>query len=372
MGLTLSKNREFESYKLIQLIQGKKESTIILCSECFKDEGLKLSASQIGLENDDLCNNCGSSVGRKLDKNLISKLAHRFFVWGTLHRCEYGAAPIIQFNEHQETSINAAPWFKDDIGLIEKSIGVGFFHYGPRLWMVGEVEPLKELQEVESRTVTIQRILKEYPALNFEPGEKFYRIRSGLRNPENSCEYDSPPNEYSGKGRLDSQDLSVLYGSQDLQVCIHECRVTAEDELYVATLKPTRRLKLLDLSEVLQEDTTEFESLDMAVHMLFLASEHSYEISRDIACAANAAGFDGMVFPSYFSLLRTGAMPFETTYGLSHRRIPQLQAHEKSKIVPNLAIFGRPVADKLLEILCINKLILHRVEYSVHFGPVGY
>ena len=77
-----------------------------------------------------------------------------------------------------------------------------------------------------------------------------------------------------------------MYGSQDLPVCVHECRVTAEDELYVATLSPTRDLKLLDLSVLLrEEDGTEFDSLDMAVHMLFLAGKHSYEISRDSAVA---------------------------------------------------------------------------------------
>ena len=67
---------------------------MILCSECFYDEGLKLSAFQIGVENDNLCKNCGSKLGRKLEEVHLTQLAHRFFVWGTLHRCDYGAAPI--------------------------------------------------------------------------------------------------------------------------------------------------------------------------------------------------------------------------------------------------------------------------------------
>ena len=81
-----------------------------------------------------------------------------------------------------------------------------------------------------------------------------------------------------------------MYGSQDLQVCIHECRVTAEDDLYVASLAPAR-LRLLDLTHLLHEQhVTEFESLDMAVHMLFLAGPHSYEIARIIAQASRDAG----------------------------------------------------------------------------------
>lgn len=163
-----------------------------------------------------------------------------------------------------------------------------------------------------------------------------------------------------------------MYCSQDLQVCIHECRVTVEDNLFVATLEPKKNLKVLDLADLLQEENvTEFESLDMAVHMLFLAGSHSYEISRAIALAAHAAGFDGLIYPSYFSMLRTGAMPFETMLGISHRRVSQFAEREKSKIIRNLALFGRPTEEGHVHVRCIDRLILSRVAYGVHFGPVG-
>jgi len=51
---------------------------------------------------------------------------------------------MVQFNERQKTSINASSWLKPDVELFERLLGIGFFHYGPRLWMVGEVEPLKD------------------------------------------------------------------------------------------------------------------------------------------------------------------------------------------------------------------------------------
>lgn len=345
---------------------------MILCSECFYDEGLKLSAFQMGLDNDEACENCGNKTGRKLDKIHLEQFAHRFFVWGTLHRCDYGAAPVVQFNEHQKTSITPSNWLRNDIHLFEKVLGVGFFHYGPRLWMVGEVEPLKELINKSTRQTTIEKILNTYPAINFSENELFYRVRINPEKPHVESEYDSPPIEYSGNGRLDSNDLSMLYGSQDLQVCIHECRVSAEDEIFVATFQPNRLLKLLDLTALIKEDCTEFESLDMAVHMLFLAGKHSYEISRDISKMAKLHGYDGIVYPSYFSLLRSGGMPFETTYGLSHRLIPQLHDYEKSKIINNIALFGKPLEKSIIRVKCINRLILHTVEYGVHFGPVDY
>ena len=221
---------------------------ILLCSGCFQDHGLQLDATKIGVSDGSICPNCGSGNGRKPDKGLIARLAHSFFVWGTIHRCEYGAAPVVVFNHQQSTCIRAAPWFEADLRLIEKAIGVGFFYYGPRLWMVGEVEPLKELEDATSRKAVTDRIMAEYPSIVLTTDQIFYRIRKSISVPSEFAEYDSPPPDVVGFGRLDSKDFPVMYGSQDLQVCIHECRVAAEDETFVATLGPTRDLRLLDLT----------------------------------------------------------------------------------------------------------------------------
>lgn len=238
--------------------------------------------------------------------------------------------------------------------------------------MVGEVEPLKSLQKAKGRQAIIERILSEYPARILELEEFFYRIRVNPSAPGEAAQYDSPPHHIAGRGRLDSPGRPVLYVSPDLEVCVHECRVTAEDQVFVATLAPAKPLRLLDLSVLLRgEHVTEFESLDMSVHMLFLAGKHSYKITRAIAEAASNAGFDGIVYPSYFSLLCLGQMPFQTVYGISHRRIPQFQDHEQAKSIPNLALFGRPVSEGKVAVRCMNKLIVSRVAYEFHFGPTG-
>jgi hypothetical protein len=349
------------------------ETNPIACSACFTDRGLQLDAEQIGVNDAAPCPNCGSTSGRKLPMARLEALAHRFFVWGSLLRCEYGAAPLIQFNKKQRTCIDVSPWLKKDLELFQQLLGVGFFPYGPRLWMVGEVEPLKALQTAKTRPSIVERILREYPARLLGLDDSFYRIRKGPKAPSEPLEYDSPPEHLAGSGRLGTRRSPVLYASPDLQVCVHECRVTAEDDLYVATLRPQRPLKLLDLSILLREEhVNEFTSLDMTVHMLFLAGKHSYKITRSIAAAARDAGFDGLVYPSYFSLLRIGAMPFQTTYGISYRRVPEYQKYEQAKTIPNLAIFGRPIQQGNLVVECINKLILSRVAYDFHFGPVAF
>ncbi len=360
-------------FAIIQRGLASSMTDFLVCSNCFQDQGLKLDAHNFGTVDDSPCLNCGATGGTKLTEKAVAALAHRFFSWGTMVRCDYGAAPRIVFNKlRTSTYIDTAPWFDADVRLIEKAIGVHFFYYGPRLWMVGEVTPLKELQNQNTRNEVVQRIIAQYPTRSLEPGQIFYRLRKAPSVPADFVEYDSPPLSIAGEGRFDFSGFPVMYGSQDLPVCIHECRVSAEDEIYVGTLTPTKPLKLLDLTAVLDEGEkmTEFESLDMAVHMLFFAGKHSYEISRAIAVAAKSAAFDGLIYPSYFSSLRTGAMPFETSYGISLRRVRRLAEYEKSKIIENLALLGRPIENGDVSVKCIDKIIINRVDYGVHFGPV--
>src|SRR5690606_24730649 len=137
-----------------------------------------------------------------------------------------------------------------------------------------------------------------------------------------------------------------------------ECRATAIDHLFVGTLIPKSNLELLNLTVILEEDCTEFESLDISVQLLFYAESHSYEISREIATEARKFGFDGIIYPSYFSSLRTGSYPTETIYGMSIRRFPQYKNIIENRIIPNVALFGRPIKEKKISVECINKVIL--------------
>src|SRR5438093_5932424 len=166
---------------------------LTICSDCFHDEGLRLDSEQIGIAEKSRCPNCGSSNGKKLNADRVAMLAHRFFVWGTLQRCDYGAAPLVVFNQHQSTNINTSPLFEPDIHLIERTLGVGFFYYGPRLWMIGEVEPLKALQDPASRASITSRILQQYPAKLLSTSESFYRIRKDPKIPHDLGQYDSLP-----------------------------------------------------------------------------------------------------------------------------------------------------------------------------------
>ncbi|HEX8470051.1 MAG TPA: RES family NAD+ phosphorylase [Brevundimonas sp.] len=341
----------------------------LLCSECFQDAGLRLDAERFGLSSRQPCPNCGSLTGALLDLGRIRWVAHRFFVLGSLTKVDYGGAPRIEFNDLRSNEISFEGGLQQDVDLICEKAEVGFFHYGPPLWRLGHIEPLEALQDGERAASVIQRILAEYPVFSLQPGDPFFRLRKDVSRPSEKSQFDSPPNPMCGTGRLDSEDIPVLYGSSDLQLCVHECRVTVDDSLHVATLEATKPLRLLDLTAILQEDCTTFESLDMTVHLLFLAGPHSYPISRVIGAAAKEAGFDGLLFPSYFSLLRTGAPFLETAYGLATRAFPDAASREAGKIVPNIALFGRPIADGRIDVRCINRLYLRQAAYDLGFGP---
>lgn len=343
-----------------------------LCSRCFCDQGLRLLAEFNRESTGAKCPQCGSDEGHALDVSAIRHLAYSFFVQGSVVRTDFGGAPRLQINDQRGVEVSFGEPLASDMDLISKAAGIGVFHYGPRLWMIGEIEPLHALQREGNRDAIIQRILAEYPSIWLEPGEKVYRLRVNPHEPGSAKEYDAPPPALAGAARLNREGDPTFYASPDLQVCLHECRVSAEDDIYVGTLEPTRQLKLLDLTEVLPETCTEFESLDMAVHMLFLARPHAYSISQAIAAAARNAGFAGVRYPSYYSLMRTGGVPFETTFGLAHRSIPTLRDQERSKIVENVAIFGRPVDDGRLAVKNINRFVLNQVVYGGYFGPVKF
>lgn len=349
---------------------------IAVCSLCFKDQGLRWVAEAHGFRMDTPCPRCGLPEGIKLDRKAVRLSMRAFLSLGTLSRGTYGGAPALVCNPRQATSIELAEWANGDLALLSEVSGWGVVEYGPRLWMLGYIEPLEALQQVEQRNEIIDRILNEYPVRNLTAEERFYRMRLNVEHPELASEFDSPPLQYCGAGRLDSIDFPVLYGSQDLEVCIHECRTAVDDDAYVATLSPSScDLKLLDLSHILSESVTEFESLDLAIHMLFLAKSHSYEIAREIAKHAKARGLDGLIYPSYFSLVRTGAIAFETVLGMSirhHRHDLGTNEYVTRQVIPNIGIFGHPVRDGRLEVKAINRVIIRKAEYLLNFGPVGF
>ena len=149
----------------------------IACSECFNNQGIKLMATGLGSKVAFACTHCGSSSGSQLTKDMLYNLAHSFFVQGSYRKVSFGGASVIQFNDyHSDKSMEFEGDINKDAKLITRKLNVGFFPYGTRLWMVGEIEPLKSLQSENERSEVIERILSEYPEYILNPGVNFYRL----------------------------------------------------------------------------------------------------------------------------------------------------------------------------------------------------
>src|SRR6185437_2948701 len=205
MDRKVAHDTALQSEQLAESLPNSEETFLpLLCSHCFEDEGLRLTSILFGVESDEPCPNCGSLQGLKLDRLRAAHLVQVFFTSGTLQRQEYGGAPVLVSNEHQKTSVKLAEWSGQDIELLSEKSGLGIFFYGPRLWMLGEVEPLKALVFEDQRHAIIDRILTEYPTTFLDTDAHFYRMRRNPKDPTSFGEFDSPPNEVCGIGRLDS------------------------------------------------------------------------------------------------------------------------------------------------------------------------
>ncbi|EFL89207.1 RES domain superfamily [Ahrensia sp. R2A130] len=343
----------------------------VCCCKCFADPGMRYSANQAGTTDPSKCLRCGTIGSRKLTRGILVEVALGFFVKGSFERFDFGAAPMLEINE-----TNSGDEFSGAIGhdaeILRQITDLRVFHYGPNLWMLGHIEPLEDLQDQSRRRIIIARILEEYPTKILREGSELYRLRVNPDKPNDEKQYDSPPANKQGHGRFCRVGKPIMYASQDLETCIHEVRAAVDDRLYVATLRCETDLRLLDLTAIPTEQVTDFESLDLAVLFTFLAGEHAYKITRAIADAVEEAGFDGVVYPSYFSRLRSGAETVGTVFGMSARRHTLWQEQENRKVVRNLALFGRPLKRRKLSALGINSVMLERVEYHINLGPVGF
>ncbi len=332
---------------------GKKHNRLvnpIACSKCFLDQGLRLGAENIGSSSRQKCPNCGSHDGFKLSYRNAEDLFHSFFYGGTFFRSDFGGASRLAANPHRygERDVEFPTWLEADARLLEDKLKIGLFHYGPPLWRIGEIEPLSRLRDDNKRLEYSHELIKNFPENKFMKGALFYRIRKNL-SPEielDIAQYDSPPSGRTSFGRMDSKDISVLYGSKDLEICIHECRILIPDECFVATLEATRDFRMLDLTSPPQEAAeTPFESLDIAMRFLFSATDHAYEITRSLSRAALEQGFDGIYYPSYFSLV-------------------------KESTIENIALFGHPISRGDLKVKCINRAMLRKATYEITMGPL--
>ena len=100
-----------------------------ICSECFNDEGLKLTCEKFGIDNNDSCPNCNKNNGYKISVEQLSEITREYFVNGSYYQSEFGGSSLLMFNEHQKTDVDFGKYLKSDVELIEKMMQ-NEFHSG--------------------------------------------------------------------------------------------------------------------------------------------------------------------------------------------------------------------------------------------------
>jgi hypothetical protein len=324
-----------------------------LCSHCFANIGLQREAEQVSqLRTKAPCKRCSKVGGAVLDSDAARQLMSNFFVFASTPPDVGGPAYVYQFNEyHYPGVVEFGTEIDADVQLLSNYLGVGLFQYGPPLWRLGYTEHYQTLREGDSATRDLvwDDILGRCAETVLGQDVVLYRVRKGedLIAPLAS-EFDSPPASVriaSSFGRYDSEALPILYVSENTETCLHECRVTLSDYINVAALRPSRDLRLLNLTEV--DDTTmrtEFDSVARLLTKFAFCGKRDYDLCKELAHKVKAKGYDGFVYLSYFR-----------------------QAHEVN--LTNIAVFGYPLRDGLLSLASVNRVKLTRVSYGYSFGP---
>lgn len=329
-------------------------SDIVMCSECFQDQGLKYEACLVGNENDSVvCPICGKTDGKKLSYKQTLLLCYRFFIYGTYEKTEFGGTSVLNVSERsgrQNPDIAVSKKLAKDIAFLYDKLGIGVFYAAPQMWKVGLISWLEDLtgKNKRKKETALGKLIARMTPRTIGPDSLFYRMRTNIVDePLEAKSYDAPPSIYASAGRLNTEGVPVLYAAFDIETCIHECRATINDTLFLASVKPIRELELLDFTEVNENsnETTPFEDLSIAIRFLFIAGTNAYPITQAIAGKVQEQGYDGIIYSSFFNQIR-------------------------DKEYKNIALFGRPVEDGKVSIDNVNRLMLNTVQYQFILGPV--
>ncbi len=204
-----------------------------------------------------------------------------------------------------------------------------------------------------ARAAAADKLVGQAASSTVQPGESFFRIRTNIRADEHvatAVVFDPPPPDgQRTPGRWDDFERPALYLSDDIELCLHECRTTIADEIVIATLTPTRELKVLDLTlDLPHGDSGPFSDANIFVKIMCCSRGRWLEFCREIARAALQAGYDGIRYLSYYSQAKQGAAAV------------------------NLALFGRPINDGSLKVTSVNRLQILDMKYAYRFGPALY
>ncbi len=322
---------------------------VVACSNCFRDHGLRATAFQAGRDLDGGCPSCRSLTGRKLSRRVLEEVCGEFFVQGSIFTGRGIFAPVIQVNDRRGHSDRfGTAELNADVAMLDEKHDIYCFYYGPPLWMFGK--PSEENGQVVWDDADIDYILDNCNKVALE-SDLLYRIQRNLKDSEiTSHRFCSPPEQFrKNYWRFDSENVSICYAALDVETCLHESRVTLQDDIFVATLAAQRPLHLLDLTTCeTPPNTTSFNDPSIWLcSLLYDSGSQSYEVCRRLARHICDRRYDGFVYTSFFQ-----------------------QAAERPH--KNVALFGTPIRSGTVAVRSINRVQLRNMVYDWGFGPLTF
>lgn len=324
----------------------------IACPSCFSNFGFRSVVTSFGTEIDGVCPQCGAGGSRKIDRKGLIEAITDFFVLGSHVPETY--APVYQRNETNSSPAHFDSTLDADAKLACQLTGSVVFHYGPPLWRIGMTNHYDEFQQGGSvRRTAAESLTAQAATCTVAGGTRLFRIRANIRADEHistAVVFDPPPPDIERiPGRWDDINFPVLYVSDDIELCLHECRTMIADEILLATLIPTRDVHLLDLTQELpRQGGTPFDDPNIFIGIMCRSRGRWLDFCREISRAAHGAGYDGIRYVSYYA---------------------QAKADVQSI---NLGLFGRPIANGLLKVNSVNRVRIADMKYAIRFGPVLY
>ncbi len=322
----------------------------IACVECFTNTGFRSVVATLGCEPK-VCPRC-QNLAIAIDVVALAKAVQQFFVQGSF--VVGTMAPIFQVNTSNPNPACFDPTLQLDASLASMLTGQTVFYNAPHLWRIGETNLKYEFDKGgTARLSALENLVSRVPRLVIPSGTSLFRIRC---NPVldmtivTAEAFDPPPASVERvPGRWDDGLSPILYASDDIELCLHECRVALGDEIVVATLRCERDIKLLDLTaDIACTDPSPFDDPNIFVSFLSISRDENWlNYARSVAAAAQLCGLAGIRYKSYFA-----------------------QAKQKKNAI-NVALFGRPLAEGLLSLQSINNVRLTDAQYNYALGPVS-
>lgn len=310
---------------------------------------LSFTQNDVDIEH---CPRCRSVGLPKIDKEGLREIMSRFFVIGSV-QTETNAF-VYQVSDEALSGAKFDYTLKKDAELACQICESTIFHYGPPLWRLGITDHYHKFEAGGcERHEAADDIVKAASSHIIPVGTQFFRIRLNPKIDEkiSTAEAFDPPPAYITKapGRWDDADHPVLYVSDDIELCLHECRAVISDEIVVASILSRKDLKILDLTENIEiNPETPFDDVNLFIDVMCKSRGKWLEYCREISRSALKSGYDGIRYTSYYA-----------------------QAKQDCTSL-NLAIFGRPIADERVMVQSVNRIRVTNMRYEFQFGPVVY